>query len=248
MTTQNLYDSIKRICKKYAHIPDNLLVRQQLWNLFATDMSPGLLLITQHYQIEITGKDVTYEHDRLKQGSWLIKNNCRLKHVVIATKEMRNGLVHHRVISTSLLHECAGSMLELYGADGVPGKKLIGLILDGLIIVCNYLEGSTACMTCPLCNNTLTDNFATIDTLNEETFSTKEYSLNELKDTLLKEKLKSRKIQIKSGKNIDRTVKFKSWSGTSAKVSADSNTFGIPIRALVCIPVDLEFYLMDDTN
>jgi len=248
MTTQNLHDSIKRMCKKYAHVPDNLLVKQQLWNLFATDMSPGLLFITQHYQIEINGKDVEYEHDRLKQGSWLIKNGCRSKHAVIAIKEMRNILVHHRVVSTGSLRECAESMLELYGADGVPGKKLIGLILDGLITVCNYLEGSTACITCPLCNNTLTDNSATIDTLQEETFSTKEYSLKELKGTLLKEKLKSRKIQIKSGKNIDRVVKFKSWSGTSAKVSADSNTFGIPIHVLVCIPTDLEFYLTDDTN
>jgi len=49
---QDLYDLNKKLTLRYVLIPNYLKIRQQLWNLFATDMSPGLLLISQYYFVE----------------------------------------------------------------------------------------------------------------------------------------------------------------------------------------------------
>lgn len=130
-----------------------MILKQQLCNLFATELSPGLMLITQYYTIEINGNEIKYKHDRLEQASWLIENNSNFKNSVIMIRKMRNHLVHRMSITMAMLDECIMCMLISNNAKNAIRKQLIELVLDGLLSVCIYLENPTkdTCPKCPLC-------------------------------------------------------------------------------------------------
>lgn len=250
---QALYELNKRLGQRYVFIPNIAGIRQQLWNLFATDLSPGLILVTQYYSIEICGKDVEYEHDKLKQASWIIKNPCKLgyiKNSIKTIKKIRNCLVHHEQMTMGLLNECIIRMLVLNNVKDVIAKQLIELILDGLLVLCAYLENPTdKCLTCPLCKNVIDSPEYDLDidkqTIPTEKFSVDEYSLKMIKNTLLKESIKGRSILIQSGKHKGEIATLKSWSGTSVNITINGVHAMIPVISMVSIPSDLIYNLIE---
>uniref|UniRef100_A0A6C0CBE5 Uncharacterized protein n=1 Tax=viral metagenome TaxID=1070528 RepID=A0A6C0CBE5_9ZZZZ len=251
---QDLYSLNQKFNQMYILIPNYSTIRQQLWNLFATDLSPALMLITHYYSIEIENKDVKYKYDKLKQASWLIKNDSDVsqyfKNSAVVIKKMRNTLVHHAPMTMALLNECIMCILVLNNVTNVIGKSLIDLILDGLLLICIHLENPSQdkCLTCPLCKNVVNKQIDypmlnEIPPLKGVMFSDGEYSLKMIRETELKELLKQRKIKIRSGKHTDTIGILKSWSGTSARVIINSINVPLPIAHLVCIPVELVCYL-----
>jgi len=154
------------------------------------------------------------------------------------------------------LDECITHMLELNNVKNVIGKELIEIILNGLLSICVYIENpiQDVCLKCPMCNNIISEAieypiFGERDMLlfvkKEEVFSENEYLLKILRDTKLKEKLKSRKIKIMSGKHMGKIATLKSWSGTSVKVKIDSVKIAVGITNKICIPDELVCYLTE---
>jgi hypothetical protein len=252
---QVLYNLSDKLNKRYLSIPYYSTIKRQLWNLFATDLSPGLILITEYYSIEMCNKNEKYKHDKLKQANWLLKKNNilpYLKNPVMIIRKIRNLLVHSGRMTMIDLNECVICMLELNSIKEVVGKQMIELILDGLLSICKYLDDpKDKCLSCPLCKNMINElieypQTTEAVTILSDVFSVRKYSLKIIRDTMLKSRLKSRQIEIKSGKHTNKVVTLKSWSGTSVKITTiDNMEISIPVTTLVCIPDELTHYLMN---
>lgn len=253
-----LYELNTKLSRQQLSIIDYHAIKQQLLNLFGTDQSPAQMLITQYYLVEIHGKDKIYKHDKMEQAKYLIKNDNSIliyfKNPATIIRKMRNYLAHNMLMKMTDFNDCVMAILELGCVKDVVGKPIIELILDGLVSVCAYLDNpKDTCLTCPLCKN-ITTNPVVYPQLNEritfreEIFSVNEYSLKMVKETVLKERLKNRKIKIKSGKHYDKVVTLKSWSGSSVIVVLDKIRISIPIITMVRIPDELTYYLFNSLS
>lgn len=201
-------------------IPNFLLVRPLLYNLFVIESGPACTLISHYY---ITGKkssDTTFLQDSADQAIWCIQHLPYFSNTAKRLRQIRNKLAHNDHLNMNLFINTILAVTDLYNTAN-NASFILRFLIDQLNIISEtIISGDDSISSfCPLCRSPiLKESIQNMKMCNERIqpieSNTISQSLKYYKESGWKEKLKGLTIIIVEGKWVNRKGVFKSWAGT----------------------------------
>jgi hypothetical protein len=232
-------------------------VRPLLYNLFALESGPAIMLITHYY---VTGRPRNNEeflYDPAAQAHWCTDNLTYFGEVAKRLRQVRNKLVHREVLTTALF-KSALSALILFSKKDSKAACVLDLLLTQLLQVCRIIVSphDINIGVCPLCRSSLTVSSGVdvlkqalvpqvIEPVEQEMRNvlcapmSSAQSLRYWRDNGWKGRLKGCEIMIMGGKWMNYSGYFRSWAGTVAYI--DLETIGrkaVRIETLVSVKLN----------